>query len=140
MTIGLKSLNPQNPRVAFKGRFEHMFSDKDLLIATAPSPQHSVVGYINLDLKGEVKRSIISEAAMKARPVGQTGVAEEHTGSDPFNYVRQEDIVATQDRHEEDIEKTFDDWNRLQGKSSSRVSFDQYPFFHKSVWLEMFIK
>ncbi len=56
MTIGL---NPQNPRVAFKGRFEHMFCDKDLLIATALHPRFKlcVVGYINLDLKGDAKRS-----------------------------------------------------------------------------------
>lgn len=47
--------NPDNQRVAFKGRFEHLFQDMDLLKATALHPHFKlgVVGYLNEGLKGK---------------------------------------------------------------------------------------
>lgn len=137
--------NPHNPRVAFKGRLEHLFSDKDLLVATALHPrfQLGVVGYMNTLMKSDVKRSIVTEAVKNARPVEEMGRDEEVAGreDDPFSYMRDDDdTVAIHGRLEEDLEKTFDEWNRLRGNSSSHISLDQFPMLHRNIWLDMFVK
>ena len=48
-----------NPRVAFRGRFEHLFKDEDLLMATVLHPhcKLGVVGY----LSGESLKELVSE-------------------------------------------------------------------------------
>jgi hypothetical protein len=136
--------NPTKPNVAFKGRFQHLFEDKDLLMATALHPHFKlgVVGYMNIQKKEDIKRAIVNEALMKVRPLEEIGGGEMQQGveDDPFRYMRDEEVVATQGRLEEDMEKTYDGWNRLRVNSSTRVTSDQFPLLHRNVWLELFIK
>ena len=70
-------------------------------------------------MKTDIKRSIITEAVMEARPVEKNGGAVVVAGGedDPFNYMRVNDMVATQGRLEEDTEKIFDGRNRLRGNN-----------------------
>ena len=67
-------------------------------------------------MKADMKRNIITEAVMKARPVEEISGAVEVTGREsfPFNYMRDEDMVAAQCRLKEKMEKTFNRWNRLR--------------------------
>lgn len=138
--------NPQNPRVALKGRFEKMFEDKDLLVATALHPHFklSVVGYLNPALKGDIKRQIVRQMVIRASPGetgGETGQMQKEDEEDPFKYMRDDDdLLATKGVLEEDIEKAYDEWNRIRVNSKLRVSYDQFPLLHRVAWLDMFLK
>ena len=139
--------NPQNPRVALKGRFEKMFEDKDLLVATALNPHFklSVVGYLNPALKGDIKRQIVRQMVIRASPGeetgGETGQMQKEDEEDPFKYMRDDDdLLARKGVLEEDIEKAYDEWNRIRVNSKLRVSYDQFPLLHRVAWLDMFLK
>ena len=139
--------NPQNPRVALKGRFEKMFEDKDLLVATALHPHFklSVVGYLNPALKGDIKRQIVRQMVIRASPGeetgGETGQMQKEDEEDPFKYMRDnDDLLARKGVLEEDIEKAYDEWNRIRVNSKLRVSYDQFPLLHRVAWLDMFLK
>lgn len=142
--------HPTKRDKAFKGRFEHLFEDKDLLIATALHPQFKlgVVGYLNPQKKGEVKRAILSEVLRKITPVEGSGggdVQPRVVVEDPFRYMREQIVIdsQSQSRLEEDVEKSYDGWNGLpcdDSSNSSIVSPDQFPLLHRSAWKEMFIK
>lgn len=145
--------HPTKRDKAFKGRFEHLFEDKDLLIATALHPQFKlgVVDYLNPQMKDEVKRTILREVLRKITPVEVPGggdVQPRVVVQNPFKYMRQQavDATSTQSRLEEDVEKCFDGWDRLQCDDDddscniSIVSPDQFPLLHRSAWKELFIK
>ncbi len=60
-------VNPHNPKIAFRGRFEHMFQDEDLLMATALHPHFKldVVGHICSDKKQVIRERVINEVMNK---------------------------------------------------------------------------
>ncbi len=84
----------------------------------------------------------MNEALIKVRPLEEIGGGEMQQGveDDPFRYMRDEEVVATQGHLEEDMEKIYDGWNRLRVNSSTRVTSDQFPLLHRNAWLELFIK
>ena len=136
--------HPTKKDKAFKGRFQHMFEDKDLLMATALHPQFKlqVAGFLNQAMKEDVKRAILNEMMTKVRPAEETGEAETQQAvvNDPFRYMKYEEVVATQGRLEEDIERTYDEWNRVIGNSSDGLIVDQFPLFNRKAWVDLFIK
>jgi hypothetical protein len=100
-----------------------------------------VVGYLNPDMKSDIKRSIISEAVVKVRPEEISGMElQPGVEEDPFKYMREDDTVASQSPMEEDMEKTFDGWNKLRASISTGVYFDQFPLLHRDVWIDLFIR
>jgi hypothetical protein len=136
--------HPTKKDRAFKGRFQRLFDNKDLLMATALHPHFKlgVVGYLNVEMKGDIKRAVVNEVVLKVRPADDVGGGdtEQPVEDDPFRYMMDEDVVAPQGRLEEDIEKTYDGWNRLRGNSSIGVFVDQFPLLHRKAWLDLFIK
>lgn len=141
--------NNDNPRVAFKGRFQHLFQDMELLMATALHPHFKlgVVGYLcGASLKERIKRRVIQEVAnivgneedSHHLPQSQQEAAED----DPFMYMRGDDkkSVATPSRLQEDVEKAFDEWNKVRVRSTTPISSDHLPVLHRSAWLNLFLK
>ena len=100
-----------------------MFDNKDLLMATALHPHFKlgVVGFLNMNMKDDIKRAVLNEVMLKVRPAddnGGGGSQQPVDNDDPFRYMMDDDVVASQGRLEEDIEKTYDGWNRLRGNST----------------------
>jgi len=135
--------HPTKPTVAFKGRFQHLFEDKDLLMATALHPHFKlgVVGYLSLRRKEEIKSALVSEAVMKVRPAEETRESEaQGVDDDPFRYMRDEEAVVTQGGLEDDMEKAYNDWIKLKCSSSTPVTCAQFPLLHRNTWVDLFIK
>ncbi len=137
--------NPNNPRVAFKGRFEDLFGDTELLMATALHPQFKlgVVGYLNEGLKDYIKNRVISELMSRACPDEiPEDEMEQGEEDDPFTYMREGDRgqMAAPNRLQEDLENTYEVWNKVRGKSNTPVSIDQFPLLQRQAWLDMFIR
>ncbi|XP_076044807.1 uncharacterized protein LOC143027406 [Oratosquilla oratoria] len=125
--------NHNNPRVAFKGRFEHLFQDKDLLMATALHPHFKlgVVGYLSGNLKDNIRKRVIREVMSKVghdEEVGDEQVQHEME-DDPFMYMRGDDNqpAATPSHLHENLENTYEAWNK-------------FPLLHREAWLDLFIR
>ena len=135
--------NNDNPRVAFKGRFEHLFQDEDLLIATALHPHFKlgVVGYLSGDLKVKIRRMVIKEVMSLVGHAGEFGDAQvprHEMEDDPFMYMRG-DVKEPVHVAQENLEDTFDGWNKVGVKNSTPLSSDQFPLLHREAWLDLFI-
>jgi regulator of RNase E activity RraB len=138
--------NHGNPRVAFKGRFEHLFQDMDLLMATALHPHFKlgVVGYLSEGLKDNIRRRVIREVMSKVAPDEEVGDAQvqQEMEDDPFMYMRGDDSqpAATPGRLQEDLENTYEGWNKVRVKSTTPLSLDQFPLLQREAWSDLFIR
>ena len=57
-------------------------------------------------------------------------------------YMRGDDkkSVATPSRLQEDVEKAFDEWNKVRVRNTTPISFDHLPVLHRNAWLNLFLK
>jgi hypothetical protein len=137
--------NPNNARVAFKGRFEHLFQDEDLLMATALHPHFKlgVVGFINRALKEDIRMRVVNEVTNMASPVEEISDEEKQSRQDdPFKYMRGDDGLGSpiQGGFKMEVEGTYASWNRVAGNSKICVSYDQFPLLQRDAWLDVFSK
>ena len=139
--------HPTKKDRAFKGRFQHYFENKDLLMATALHPhfRHLLIGYLNLEMKDEIKAAIVNEMVMKLRPANDTGGGDSQSQQkpvvhDPYRYMIDEQAVVSLSRLDKDIENTYDVWSRGRGDDVSSVYVDQFPQVHRKAWIDLFIK
>jgi hypothetical protein len=138
--------NPDNGKVAFSGRFQPLFEDMELLMATALHPHFklAVVGYLNEGLKELIRNRVISEVFRRAVPeeeVDQDQVQGE-TEDDPFMYMREADIQPniTPGRLKEDFVNAYDGWNRVKVSSKIPLSAEQFPLLYRDAWLDLFVR
>ncbi|KAK4313174.1 hypothetical protein Pmani_015458 [Petrolisthes manimaculis] len=83
--------NHDNPRLAFKGKFGHLFQDMDLLMATALHPHFKlgVVGYLSEGLKDNIRKRVNREVMSKVAPDEEVGDAQvqHEMEDDHFMYI-----------------------------------------------------
>jgi hypothetical protein len=139
--------NPHNAEIAFKGRFEHLFQDEDLLMATALHPHFKlcIVGYISPGLKEVIRERVINEVMTQVDPVVNAVKVEELVSQDdpdPFKHMRGDAIeVGAQDGFKKEVEGTYASWNRrISVNSHISLSYDHFPFQQRSAWLYIFSK
>ena len=138
--------DPVNFQVAFKGRFEYLFVDIDLLMTTALRPHFKlpVVEFLNEDLKEIIRKRVISEVLINVTPGHDNDGAaqeQEQVENDPFHYMKANDNQPLAiDHHEEDLKKAFEIWNKLKVKRTTPLSVYLLPQQHREVWLDLFIK
>jgi len=135
--------NLPNTRIAFKGRFDHMFQDEDLLLVTALHPHFKlgVIGFINSDLKEVIRVRVINEVMTRVDPVEEVVVEEQARHDDPFRYMRGDVIeAATEGGFKKEAVGTYASWNRVAGNSNVNVSYDLFPLLQRSSWLDLFNK
>ncbi|KAK4322821.1 hypothetical protein Pmani_006307 [Petrolisthes manimaculis] len=122
--------NHDNPRVVFKGKFGHLFQNMDLLMATALHPHFKlgVVGYLSEGLKDNIRRRVNREVMSKVTPDEEVGDAQvqHEMEDDPFMYMRGDDSqpAVTPGCLQEDLENTYDGWNKVRVKSTTLLSLD----------------
>jgi hypothetical protein len=138
--------NPHDANIAFSGRFEHMFQDEDLLMATALHPHFKlcIVGHISPGLKEVIRERVINEVMTQVDPVVDA-VEVKHLltqdDPDPFKHMRGGAIeVGAQDSLKKEVEGTYASWDRVSVNSHNSLSCDHFPFQQRSAWLYIFSK
>jgi hypothetical protein len=137
--------HPMKGDKSFKGRFQPLFQNDDLLKATALHPHFKlgVVGYLNAEKKDDIKKAIVTEALKKVAPTGEIGggdTQQDEEDDDPFRYMMEEEAVATESPLDEDMKKTLDEWNKIRCNRNSCINPDQFPLLHRAAWVDLFIK
>jgi len=138
--------NPHDANIAFSGRFEHMFQDEDLLMATALHPHFKldIVGYISPGLKEVIRERVINEVMTQVDPVVDA-VEVKHLltqdDPDPFKHMRGGAIeVRAQDSFKKEVEGTYASWDRVSVNSHISISCHDFPVLQRSAWLYIFRK
>ncbi len=135
--------HPTKKDRAFKGRFQYYFENKDLLMATALHPhfRHVLIGYLNLEMKADIKTAIMNEMVMKLRHANDIGGGDSQKPvvDDPYRYMIDEEAVVSHSCLDKDIENTYDMWSRGRGNDVSSVYVDQFPQLHMKAWIDLFI-
>jgi hypothetical protein len=136
--------HPTKKDRAFKGRFQPLFENEALLMATALHPHFKlrVVRFLNMEKKEGIKQAILSEAVQKVTPteVKRGGDTRQDMEDDPFMYMSDDEDVVTQCPLVEEMKKTFNDWNLIRGNRSISVAPDQFPMLNRAAWIDLFIK
>jgi hypothetical protein len=139
-------VNPQNPKIAFRGRFEHMFQDEDLLMATALHPHFKlvVVGHICPDKKEVIRERVINEVRNKVDlVVNAVDVEQPVSRTDRFKHWKgQGEVIegGAQNGLKSEIEGTYASWNRGSVDSEISISCNHFPLLQRSAWLHIFSK
>lgn len=143
--------NPDNraaggrKRIAFNGRFGHLFEDEDLLMAVALHPHYkmNVVEYLNPALQDTIKRRIVQEMKAKVGYHNGNGNDDAPVLAHPstFSYMKAARRPLSQQRNvEEDLEKTLYSWTELDVQNDVPLSPDMFPMEHREIWVNLFIR
>jgi hypothetical protein len=124
---------------AFKGRFQALFENENLLKATALHPHFKlgIVGYLNMEKKEGIRQAIVSEAVKMvtlAEEIG-AGDTQQDVKDDPYMYMRDDQCPL-----DEDLKKTYDMWSKFRCSHNSSITSDQFPLHNRAAWVDLFSK
>ncbi len=125
---------------AFKGRFQALFENENLLKATALHPHFKlgIVGYLNMEKKEGIRKAIVSEAVKMvtlAEEMGGGGDTQQDVKDDPYMYMRDDQCLL-----DEDLKKTYDMWSKFRCSLNISVTSDQFPLHNRAAWVDLFSK